>query len=1101
MLFSILGNSGTVVPATLHNLYEKSLTCSILASTPSILATLPLPTEAFNPYRFVHTVLLGGETPPQHLLQPWLDHKVKILNAYGPTETTCASVMQIVEYNDKSRCIRSSVIGASMPQCPAFIISQDLELISDEEVDGEIVITGVSLAKGYLNDPALTADRFLDWRDTRMYRTGDQGRWVRNNDGNLAIEFRGRTDRVVKNRGFLLNLEADVEDAIRKLDDSIKAVHATLYRGRLIVLLTPPTADIAALRQRMKQTLSAFQIPDRVEAWEDFPLSANGKTDAHAIHSMLLELNENNNAQSTVSNEVAQDKTLQEVVACCMADVLGLSSSVQLLGDSNFFSLGGNSLAAMSLSSLCRQQGVIVTTHDIYAHQTLEKLSGLAMLVTDGNDSTIHVQQASDATIELRSQVREELGLSDEEFECGPLTPLQLHLILPTLACDGKNTNQMRISYDLKHVAQICKAWRYICEREAVFRTEMRLDIGTGVQIVRTSAKPTLPSEHIFSRRDDYENSIREASLEVGIGSRVDFLIFDPGNGEFGEMTIVWTVHHALLDGYSLALIMEKIEQAAKGSFATPNPSFMDAAIGLVRIQTERDTEARQFWHDYLQDIRPCPRSDLYQMEISSKAQELRVCLADHKDALIKAAAKNAVTLATLYYTAWGTAIASRTGTRSPVVGSVFIDRETQPSQVTAIGPMISTLPLKVHLDPHLTIKDQLKRTMNEFARIREYVWSSPEQIGLPLDNLLAIQDCYPEYENVVPFRRIGFFENTDFPLSLLVEKNATIRLVYDESVNDRAEMEQILDRFVTTLLGFLDAKISSDKVTGANDPLLLEGITIKTAFESSADLYWDLTALEDPDSALSYRELERLANIVAHSLLSHGGTARCIAIHADGSMNWIVGILAILKASCTYCPLDPAYTTERRASVYERSGSSLLLLPNHEQSEHIFSSDIPTVVVQDVLDKAETSEAVSSRPRGTAEPASDALIVFTSGTTGVPKGVPISHRGLLALQSNKEARMFASPGTRIAQFMSPAFDYCANEIFSALLHGATLVLRDSNNLYDHLRRVDVATITPSVLNALSPEDYPDLKMVSGGLYSLCIGYAYSLKMIGICDW
>lgn len=348
MLFSILGNSGTVVPATMNDLYQKAVTCSITASTPSILASLPAPSAQHNPYPHVHTALLGGETPPLDLLKAWTGAGVRILNAYGPTESTTASTMQTVEV-DSSGGIRSSIIGKAMPQCPVHLLDEEDSEIMNDGLDGELVVSGCSLALGYYNDPEKTASAFKTWSGKRIYRTGDVARWSRSNDGSRVLEFRGRRDRTVKNRGFLINLDWDVEAAIQKSQPKVEGIYASMFRGKLVALVVPETLDTELLQDDLRKELSTFHIPDQIIAMKALPLSANGKIDPKGVFQLLERMNE-----SAGQDEIPSDADIspKEVIGRCMAKALGIPRS-KLGEDADFVSCGGNSLTALKFVSLC----------------------------------------------------------------------------------------------------------------------------------------------------------------------------------------------------------------------------------------------------------------------------------------------------------------------------------------------------------------------------------------------------------------------------------------------------------------------------------------------------------------------------------------------------------------------------------------------------------------------------------------------------------------------------------------------------------------------------------------------------------------------------
>jgi non-ribosomal peptide synthetase component F len=166
----------------------------------------------------------------------------------------------------------------------------------------------------------------------------------------------------------------------------------------------------------------------------------------------------------------------------------------------------------------------------------------------------------------------------------------------------------------------------------------------------------------------------------------------------------------------------------------------------------------------------------------------------------------------------------------------------------------------------------------------------------------------------------------------------------------------------------------------------------------------------------------------------------------------------------------------ERRSAVCEKSCASAMIISRQSQEHEAPGfAGMKLLVVENMI----SGDVNSIKLPDTTDPDSDLVIVFTSGSTGTPKGIPISNRGILTCQSNLDSSMYASPGRRIAQFMSPAFDFCNVEIFSAFLHGATLVLRDAQDPYAHLSKSNAVGATPSALAAMDADELSNIDVVS----------------------
>lgn len=376
MLFSILRGAGTIVPANKLNLITKAESCSIMACTPSILTTLPPPALKNCRYPTLRTVLLGGEIIPQELIDAWCVNGRRILHAYGPTETTCASLMHVIDSSVDRTHESNAIIGKPMPNAPVHLLDSDMRELRECGHEGEIVISGLGVARGYFRDEEKTKKAFIERNGRRMYRTGDYGMWTTDGLGGLVIEFRGRRDRVVKNRGFLVNLDADIETPMASMDFGIQSIHVTQFGNKIVALVCPESVNTNRLRQVMLETFSSFMVPDRILAVPALPMTPNGKVDPRGVLKILEESHDVMLTKYTTPEVTTQGSEVWLAVKECARRSLSLGNNVVLQPSSNLFSLGVSSLDILMFVSLCQSRGCRISVPDVYNAETLKELCG-----------------------------------------------------------------------------------------------------------------------------------------------------------------------------------------------------------------------------------------------------------------------------------------------------------------------------------------------------------------------------------------------------------------------------------------------------------------------------------------------------------------------------------------------------------------------------------------------------------------------------------------------------------------------------------------------------------------------------------------------------
>jgi amino acid adenylation domain-containing protein len=339
-------------------------------------------------------VVLAGEKSDDDLIElsRAISPHIELINEYGPTENTIATTSFIGMYKGKT-----SIIGKPILNHTVHIVNKDYNLMPIG-VPGELCVSGKGLARGYLNEPGLTNEKFVtisgEYGSIRIYKSGDRAKWLP--DGN--IEFLGRMDEQIKIRGFRVEL-GEIESHILEYD-LVKEAAVVLQESKdgnkkIAAYITAyKVITVEELREHLSRTLPDYMIPTLFVQLEKLPLMPNGKVD----RKILLKHSENiKSGQQYLAPRNSKEKKLVEI----WQHVLDLNK----VGiNDRFFDIGGDSMKAVRISMECEKQGIKLSATDIFSYRTISKIienfEPLNLAVKDlsgkGNDNTIALESNKD---------------------------------------------------------------------------------------------------------------------------------------------------------------------------------------------------------------------------------------------------------------------------------------------------------------------------------------------------------------------------------------------------------------------------------------------------------------------------------------------------------------------------------------------------------------------------------------------------------------------------------------------------------------------------------------------------------------------------------
>lgn len=1102
-LFNSICNGGCLLLSESATFLNDAKKCTILPATPALLGAI----ADASPYSNIHTIFIGGETSSPSLIKKWCAPHRRVWNGYGPTETTISLTM------GELRPAQPISLGTPIRNSKIVLLNPQLE----ESDEGEIAVGGSAvLAVGYYNDPERTNDRFIQWHGERMYLTGDLAKRA----GSELI-FLGRKDQMVKNRGFLINLEAEVLPAILS-QPGVDSATAVMHEKRLVAFVTPSSINGAQLQQRMRSAFDLFIVPDEIYPLDELPQTTNGKIDRRFL---LQQLSRNH-----VSPTPTQDSPTWSLLALQDATAECLGTPVAFVNvSSSFTDLGGNSLLGIKLISILQQRGLVTSATALFSlpslaevSETLEAIDAQSpcgkVSATSHDGRFERVSGVAVATGQVDGTTASRTSFAITDAQKGMITsslkePLAGYLLA---------TISLHASMDDIDANAMSQAWKSVLADYEVFRLSFELPnsvcniANEYLHNWETIPAPKSSLAAIIERES-------EAMLQQARSNTIEDNIFTPVNlfrlflvAEKSSV-LLWLVHHSLIDGWSVSEILRQVKQELyHGRHEVPKKQFSAYANSLTKPAPKRQREAEKFWTGQL---RKCPEGtgfniwnhveDCPKKEVAIAAETIGI---DLSLAHLNVAAQSlGVSSAVVLHTAWATLLSNYAGTDDVVFAGVFSGRSFPGDRVAeVVGPIINTCPFRIRIPASGLKYDMIRSVKSTLLQIADHQWSASPmlqqlvpgsmaqlfQTALFLEYDIPINDTAPG-----PGGHHWSCARQDWPefgLTLQVQQeagNIMLRAVYKTGQYPETSVISLLDHFRNILFALMDPTVTSMHtvkemmLTPLNRLKLVQssplrhssysGVrSLKQLFEDGAGSWPDAVALDSSEKLYTYNELNRVGNLVASLIRKQVRPTDVVAVLSDGSKHWLICALAVVKAGATYLPLDTKLPSERMKIMMETADARLCVYPNSACHELRPSLPGARLLAEDPIDAFKMAADQDQALENLTGLDDYAYIMFTSGSTGAPKGVRITNRAVLSHLSFEPARLHARPGRRHAQIFSPGFDVSIAELFGTLCYGATLVLKDPANPIAHLGRVNATMATPSLLSTLPPTQFQNLDTI-----------------------
>jgi tyrocidine synthetase III len=1028
----------------------------------------------FAPLKYL---LAGGDVlSPRHINQVRETCKdLQIINGYGPTENTTFSCCHKINKNYRG----SIPIGSPISNSTVYILDKFQRPVPIG-LFGELCVGGDGVARGYLNQPELTAEKFVENPFNpaeKIYKTGDLVKWLP--DG--TIEFIGRIDNQVKIRGFRIEL-GEIEARLLQHKDIKEAVVLSKTelgneKSLCAYIATEHKISLPELRSHIGAELPDYMIPSYFIQVDKMPLNQNGKIDIKALSGLSGRIDNS-------ALYVAPRNTTEVKLAQLWNEVLGL----ERIGiDDNFFELGGHSLkATLLMSKINKEFSVDISLKEIFIDPKIRSLAQYIMNSAQKKYPAIQVVEKKAFYPVSASQKRIYIlnGLLDRKIEYN--VPIALS-IRGTL-------NRKR----LQHV------FNDLIKRHPSLRTSFKMVEGQMVQEV--DAPVSVKIDYKTKKKESQINSIMKSFVkpfDLGKAPLIRICLVKIGKGRY---ILLIDMHHIICDGVSVAILFNEIAGLYRGdrlnNIAIQYIDYSDWQNRYLKSSEMQKQEA--FWLNVLKGELPVLNLDCdyprFALQSFAGDRVIFKAGAEISANLKNIAAANGATMYMILLAAYNILLSKFSSQEDILVGTPIAGRYHADVQ-HIVGMFVNTLVMRnmpVGKDTFTHLLKQVRTNSLNAYENQEYPFEElVEKLNVtrdltrnPLfDTMFAVMDFgVPEMASAaVTFKEYELeYKLSKFDLSLTVlaiDQEIHFDLEYRTQLFKKSTIKRIAQGYLNILKQVSaqpDKKILEIDVIGGvekkkilyefnkTDAQYPRSKTIYELFEQQVQKRLRHAAIMEMTKWRSYQGLNKKSNQLARKLRENGvTTSKVVAIMMDRSIDMIVGILAILKAGGTFLPIDTQYPEARIKYILANTGVSCILIRGKMQPKIRTSANIIDLHDRHVF-SGDNSNLTPQSASGDL-----AYIIYTSGSTGRPKGVMITHQGLVNYIYWAQKVYLKGEKINFPLYSSISFDLTMTSIFTPLISGNRVVIynqEESAMLIQKIvmdNKVAIIKLTPTHLKLL----------------------------------